>query len=61
MPTVILLDVSLSMTKQIPEKSESYHQLAKKAIKQFLDYLSTQSKQLEFVSLVSLIFKKKIN
>lgn len=53
MPTVILLDVSLSMTKQIPEKSETYHQLAKKAIKQFLDYLSTQSKQLEFVSLVS--------
>lgn len=54
MPTVILLDVSLSMTKQIPDKVDlTFHQLAKKAIKQFLDYLSTQSKQLEFVSLVS--------
>lgn len=56
MPTIIALDVSLSMTRQVAihNKSEtvSYHQIAVKSINRFLDYLNKHSK-LEFVSLVS--------
>ena len=56
MPTVIALDVSLSMTRMVPthngEESYTYHQLAVHGIQQFLDYLTVHSK-LEFVSLVS--------
>lgn len=58
MPTVIALDVSLSMTRQLPGKNNdetTFHQLALKAINHFLDYLTSNSK-LEFVSLVSTIF-----
>lgn len=57
MPTIIVLDVSLSMTRFIPGQGEeqvTYHQLAVQGINQFLDYLSSTSK-LEYVSLVSLI------
>lgn len=60
MPTVIVLDVSLSMTrictnitntnKDAPQYS--YHALAVEGIHQFLDYLSANSR-LEHVSLVS--------
>lgn len=56
MPTIVVLDVSLSMTRFIPGQSEeqvTYHQLAIQGINQFLDYLSATSK-LEYVSLVSL-------
>lgn len=56
MPTIIVLDVSLSMTRFIPGQTEeqvTYHQLAVQGINQFLDYLSSTSK-LEYVSLVSL-------
>ncbi|XP_039952072.1 integrator complex subunit 14 [Bactrocera tryoni] len=55
MPTIIALDVSLSMQRQIPGRSEenalTYHQLAVKGISQLLEHLSATSK-LEYVSLV---------
>lgn len=55
MPTIVVLDVSLSMTRYITcgEDTITYHQLAVKAINQFLDYLTVNSK-LEYVSLVSI-------
>lgn len=58
MPTVIALDVSLSMTREVPaannsnEEGLTYHQLAVQGINEFLSYLSKHSK-LEFVCLVS--------
>jgi hypothetical protein len=56
MPTVIVIDVSLSMTRPVflPETGETYnHQhLAVCGINILLDYLAVHSK-LEFVSLVS--------
>lgn len=55
MPTVILLDVSLSMTRPIPlaENNEITRKyLALQGINAFLDNLSIHSK-LEFISLVS--------
>lgn len=55
MPTIVVLDVSLSMTRLVPGQGEdqiTYHQLAVQGINQFLDYLATTSK-LEYVSLVS--------
>lgn len=59
MPTVILLDVSLSMIRPVAqsENGENYTilQLAIHGINSFLDYLSTHLK-LEFVSLVSSAF-----
>ncbi|XP_011183560.2 integrator complex subunit 14 [Zeugodacus cucurbitae] len=55
MPTIIALDVSLSMQRQIPGRSEenalTYHQLAVKGISQLLEHLSATSK-LEYVSLI---------
>lgn len=56
MPTIIALDVSLSMQRYIPGRAEdnalSYYQLAVKGINQFLEHLSNNSK-LEFVSYVT--------
>lgn len=55
MPTVILLDVSLSMTRpvQLSDGTETTRkQLAEIGINAFLDHLSIYSK-LEFISLVS--------
>ncbi|CAD6999932.1 integrator complex subunit 14 [Ceratitis capitata] len=56
MPTIIALDVSLSMQRQIPGRSEenalTYHQLAIKGISQLLEHLSVTSK-LEYVSLIT--------
>ena len=55
MPTVILLDVSLSMTRPVPLADGSIttrKQLAISGINAFLDYLSVHSK-LEFIALVS--------
>jgi len=56
MPTVIVVDVSLSMTRPVilPDTGETYscHQLAVCGINVLLDYLAVHSK-LEFVSLVS--------
>lgn len=55
MPTIILFDVSLSMTRpvQISENSETTRkQLAVNGLNTFLDHLSVHSK-LEFISLVS--------
>lgn len=56
MPTIIALDVSLSMTRAVPatsnEENLTYHQLAVQGINQFLNYLTTTSK-LEYISLVS--------
>jgi hypothetical protein len=56
MPTVIVIDVSLSMTRPVilPETGETYsrHQLGVCGINVLLDYLAVHSK-LEFVSLVS--------
>lgn len=61
MPTIVVLDVSLSMTRLIPGQSDeqviTYHQLAVQGINQFLDYLSSTSK-LEYVSLVSCPYSK---
>lgn len=51
MPTVILLDVSLSMNRQVDEAT-SIRQLALNGIKIFLDYLSENCK-LEYVSLIT--------
>lgn len=54
MPTVLVLDVSLSMIRPIPGQTDdvTYHLLAVHGINQFLDYLTASSK-LEYVSLVS--------
>lgn len=59
MPTVIVLDVSLSMTRLVSnephvedQQNTTYHALAVQGINQFLDYLSVTSK-LENVALVS--------
>lgn len=55
MPTVIALDISLSMRRQvICEQNEQLtrHQLAVHGINALLNYLQTNSK-LEFVSLVN--------
>ncbi|CAH0405992.1 unnamed protein product [Chilo suppressalis] len=55
MPTVILLDVSLSMTRPVPstDSSENHNRLtiSATAISAFLDYLSIHAK-LEYVALV---------
>lgn len=60
MPTIIALDVSLSMTRTVPVASNgtndeniTYHQLAIQGIDEFLNYLTKNSK-LEYVSLVSI-------
>ncbi|XP_075153129.1 integrator complex subunit 14 [Haematobia irritans] len=55
MPTIIALDVSLSMIRTIPGRSENpitYQQLAAKGISQLLEYLSNISK-LEYVALLT--------
>lgn len=56
MPTIIALDVSLSMQRIIPGRSEenslTYHQLALKGISQLLEHLSVTSK-LEYVALLT--------
>lgn len=56
MPTVIVIDVSLSVTRPVilPETGETYNrqQLAVCGINTLLDFLAIHSK-LEFVSLVS--------
>lgn len=56
MPTVILLDVSLSMSRPVPstDNSENHTRLtiATAAINAFLDYLTVHAK-LEYVALVS--------
>lgn len=65
MPTIIALDVSLSMTRAIPiaingvndENNITYSQLAIQGINAFLNYLTKNSK-LEYVSLVSKISNK---
>lgn len=56
MPTVILLDLSLSMTRPLniygdEDNIITVHQLAILGINSFLDYLNANCK-LEFVSLV---------
>lgn len=60
MPTIIALDVSLSMTKSVPiasngahDENITYTQLAIQGINDFLNYLTKNSK-LEYVSLVSI-------
>lgn len=60
MPTIIALDVSLSMTRTVPvannganDENITYHQLAIQGINEFLNYL-TKNAKLEYVSLVSL-------
>lgn len=61
MPTIIALDISLSMTRFVPgasnQDSLTYHQLAVQGINQFLNYLSKNSK-LEYISLVSKVLHK---
>lgn len=56
MPTVIALDLSLSMLRGVGSKTNgetiTYHQMAIHLINEFLDYLSLNAK-LEYVSLVS--------
>lgn len=66
MPTIIALDVSLSMSRPIPNQTTgtggpggsgsenvlTYHQLAIQGVNYILDYLSKHAR-LEFVSLVS--------
>ena len=56
MPTIVLLDVSLSMARPVPvqDSGETYSrlQLAIHGINTLLDYFNTYTK-LEFVSLVS--------
>lgn len=57
MPTVIVLDVSLSMTRVFQLETantepQTYHSLAVHGIHQFLDFLAKTSR-LEHVSLVS--------
>lgn len=60
MPTIIALDVSLSMTRAVPVATNSpndenitYNQLAIQGINAFLNYLAKHSK-LEQVALVSI-------
>lgn len=61
MPTIIALDVSLSMTRAVPvaatngtnDENITYSQLAIQGINEFLNYLTKNSK-LEHVSLVSI-------
>lgn len=61
MPTVIVLDVSLSMTRELPGQAfddhpqQTYFSLAVQGIHKFLDYLAATSR-LEHVSLVSNLF-----
>lgn len=59
MPTVIVLDVSLSMSLPVtvPDSNETFTslQLAIHGINSLLDYLSLYSK-LEFVALVSTVY-----
>lgn len=51
MPTIIELDVSLSMHRNIPGRQDlTYHQLAVKGINQFLDCIQV-SQKLEFIAL----------
>lgn len=55
MPTIIALDLSLSMLRTVRcsnGETLTYHQLAVQLINEFLDYLSANVK-LEYVSLVS--------
>lgn len=59
MPTIIALDVSLSMTRAVPvatngtnDENITFSQLANQGINEFLNYLLKNSK-LEHVSLVS--------
>lgn len=59
MPTIIALDVSLSMIRTVPvatipstDDNPTYHQLAIQGINDFLNYL-TQNSKLEYVALVS--------
>ncbi|XP_059614765.1 integrator complex subunit 14 [Phlebotomus argentipes] len=55
MPTVIALDVSLSMSRCVStqgSENTTYHQLAIAAVNQFLDHLLANNSKLEFVSLV---------
>lgn len=61
MPTIIALDVSLSMTRAVPVASNgthdeniTYNQLAVQGINEFLNYLTKNSK-LEHVALVSVL------
>ncbi|XP_063698589.1 integrator complex subunit 14 [Culicoides brevitarsis] len=52
MPTIIALDVSLSMTRTVPgNNSQTFHSLAVHGINTFLDYLQENSR-LEQVSLI---------
>lgn len=60
MPTIIALDVSLSMTRTVPvatngthDENITYNQLAIQGINEFLNYLNKNSK-LEHVALVSI-------
>lgn len=63
MPTIIALDVSLSMTRAVPvttngtngtnDENITYNQLAIQGINEFLNYLTNNSK-LEHVALVSI-------
>lgn len=67
MPTIIALDVSLSMTRPVPiaingvndENNITYSQLAIQGINAFLNYLTKNSK-LEYVSLVSRFLTKQL-
>ena len=68
MPTVIALDVSLSMRRPVPGSSPNdnlaseqltRHHLAVQGINVLLNYLQANSK-LEFVSLVIIVFYKFI-
>lgn len=59
MPTIIALDVSLSMTRTVPvanngsnDENITYHQLAIQGINEFLNYMA-KSLKLEYISLVS--------
>lgn len=56
MPSVLLLDVSLSMSRPVPSsdttESHTRHTIATAAINTFLDYLSVHAK-LEYVALVT--------
>uniref|UniRef100_A0A1A9W427 Integrator complex subunit 14 n=1 Tax=Glossina brevipalpis TaxID=37001 RepID=A0A1A9W427_9MUSC len=55
MPTIIALDISISMQRNIPGRSEenalTHHQLALKGISQFLEHLG--SAKLEYVALIT--------
>lgn len=59
MPTVIALDLSLSMLRSSQGgQGPSYHQMSLQLINEFLDYLTINAK-LEYVSLVSATVLKK--